>query len=178
MKKKVLLLPIFVLILSSCSFSNPTTNYAFLNYKFVLNDAGDLHGINPTTNEVLKRNSGFTSYTKLFDKKTSYINFQCKGTNINDYHCETTFCLRDKEGNIVIGSDDYVFNTGITPNGYDARVIFYNKQDEETFGTMYVYTPYWVRWQFEYDVNGDGNKTLLTFEFWKSTYNDVPEWSK
>lgn len=178
MKKKILILPVLVMMLSSCSFTNPTTNYAYLNYKYVLNDAGDLHGSDPTKGNVMRHTAGYTSYTSYFDKKTSYINFQCKGTNINDYHCETTFCLRDKDGNVVFGSDDYVFNTGITTRGYHATVIFYNKVDEEKIGTIYVYTPYWVRWQFECDANGDGTKELLTFEFWKNTFNDVPEWSK
>lgn len=178
MNKKIFALPLLTLLLSSCSFTNATKDYAYLNHKYVLNDAGDLHGLNPESGTVMRNNKGFTSYTNLFDKKNSYIDFQCKGTNKNDFHCETTFYLLDKKGSVVYGSEDYIFNTRLAKGYNNTTVVYENENDQEKFGSMYVYIPYWVRWQFEYDVNGDGNKVLLTFEFWKSTFNEVPEWSK
>lgn len=174
MKSRIFVL-IFGILLSSCSFGNENKELTFLNYKYTLKDAGDLHGLEPTSNEMLNRNTGFTSYTNLFDKERSYINFQCYGSSYDSFYCETTFCLCDKNGNNIIGGEDFKFNTSY--NGGQAGTInIENEEKRKILGTIYVYTPYWCRWQYEYDVNGDGNKTLLTFEFWKSSYNDLPDW--
>lgn len=172
---KIFKLVLLSFLLSSCSFSRQSTLKSFLNYRYVLKDAGDIHGLDPSKGTVLNGTKGFTSYTKLFNKQNSYINFQCKGNNQNDFHCETTMCVTDLGGNMVFGDENYVFNTSV-PYGESVEIIYDNKEDENKIGRIYVYTPYWVRWQFEYDVNNDGNKVLLTFEFWKQTYNDLPEW--
>ena len=54
-------------------------------------------------------------------------------------------------------------------------VKFKNSTDEELLGTIYVYTPYWCRWQGEYNVDDSDDKILLTFEFWKKEYNPLPD---
>lgn len=177
MKIRNLLLVALLPLLCSCSLDQESYNHRYLNYKYVLKQAGDLHGIKPTSKEVLDQNKGFTSYLSLFNKNKSYINFQCVGTNAENFHCETTFVLYDKKGNLLVGDENIVFNTSY--NGVQSGKIKYeDPQYKEKIGTIYVYTPYWCRWQFEYDVDGSGNKTLLTFEFWKSTYNPLPEWSE
>ena len=48
------------------------------------------------------------------------------------------------------------------------------KEDENKFGKIYVYTPYWCRWQFDYEIE-NGEKQKLTFEFWKKEKNELPD---
>lgn len=175
MKTKSFIL-LFAFLLSSCSFSRQNKEKFYLNYFYTLNDCGDIHEYSPTYGEVLKRDPGFTSYTSLFNKNSSYINFQCYGDSFNTYYCETTFCLVDKNNNYVFGNDTFKFRTSFS-GGQIGELIFEDEEIANFVGKIYVYTPYWCRWQYEYDVNNDGNKTLLTFEFWKRNFNELPEWS-
>lgn len=167
---------LFPFLLCSCSFGNESVDRSYLNYKYVLKDAGDIHEYAPNYGEVLNRDPGFTSYTSLFDKNKSYINFQCYGNNVNNFYCETTFSLVDKNGNIVFGGDDFKFKTRFS-GGQSGTLVIEDPNIALTIGTIYVYTPYWCRYQLEYDVDGSGIKKLLTFEFWKNKYNPLPEWS-
>lgn len=177
MKTKLLLLPLLVCGLSSCSIKKEDKVKLFLNYDYRLIRAGDLHGISPLSKDVLTQNKGFTSYISLFDTKRSHINFQCDGSSFDEVHCDTTFALYDKNGNCIFGSDDETFRTSYVGNQM-GKVKFEDKETGNKFGTIYVSTPYWCRWQFEYDVDGSGEKTLLTFEFVKKTFNPLPDWSK
>ena len=174
MHKQYLTLPIVLFLsLSSCSAKNANIIKSYLSYKYVLNEAGDLHGLHPASNEVLNRNPGFISYIKLFDKSKSYINYQCKGTSYEDFYCEASFYLYDKDGKSIVKKDSFVCQyTG----GQRGTIIYNDDETAEELGTIYVYTPYWCRFQFEYDVDNSGTKTLLTFEFWKNAYNDLPDW--
>jgi len=166
------IIPIFFLIFSSCSTRNANVIKSYLNYKYVLTRAGDLHGLAPTSNEVLDRNPGYTSYINLFDKSKSYINYQCSGTSYEDFYCEASFYLYDKDGNEIIKIDTFKCQyTG----GQSGTIIYTDDDVKDMLGIIYVYTPYWCRWQFEYDVNNSGNKILLTFEFWKNQYNPLPK---
>lgn len=176
MKKRIFAFFALVPLLSSCSFSLQTKERFYLNYKYNLVRAGDLHGKSPAYGEVLDRISGFTSYISLFDTKKSYINYQCYGNNFNDFYCDTTFVLYDKNGNKVFGDEDYHFKTRYD-GGQSGKIKFVNSEDSKKFGKIYVYTPYWCRWQFNYDVKGDGNLVKLTFEFWKGQFNKLPDWS-
>lgn len=177
MKNKNIILLSLIPLLASCSINQESYNHRYLNYKYTLVRAGDLHGISPTSKENLAQNKGFTSYITLFDKSKSFINFQCIGNNASNFHCETTFVLYDKSGNLLAGGEDIVFNTSYS-GVQSGKIKYEDPEIGSKLGTIYVYTPYWCRWQFEYDVDGSGNKTLLTFEFWKSTFNPVPEWSE
>lgn len=177
MKTKLLLLPLLVCGLSSCSIKKEDKVKLFLNYDYRLVRAGDLHGISPISNDVISRNPGFTSYISLFDINKSHINFQCTGNNFDEFHCDTTFALYDKSGSCIVGSDDVTFRTNYVGNQH-GTIVYEDEAVGTELGTIYVSTPYWCRWQFEYDVDGSGNKILLTFEFWKKTYNSLPEWSK
>lgn len=176
MKKKIFVFFALVPLLSSCSFSLQTKQRFYLNYKYNLTRAGDIHGKSVSEGEVLNRVSGFTDYTSLFDRTKSYINFQCFGSSIDDFYCDTTFVLYDKNGNKVFGDENNHFRTS-----YDGKqlgnVIFENSEDSKKIGAIYVYTPYWCRWQFNYDVNKDNKPIKLTFEFWKGEFNDLPDWS-
>lgn len=166
------LAPIFLIVLSSCSARNSNTIKSYLNYKYTLVRVGDLHGLAPTSNEVLNRNPGFTSYINLFDKSKSYINYQCKGTSYDDFYCEASFYLYDKDGNEIIKKDSFTCQyTG----GQSGTIIYNDGETKEELGIIYVYTPYWCRWQLEYDVDNSGDKILLTFEFWKNKYNSLPD---
>lgn len=175
MKNKNLFLSVLPLLLASCSFGEQSINNAYLNYKYVLKSAGDIHDVPLRTKEVLSSTPGFTNYTSLFDKEKSYINFQCVGTNFDDFKCETTFVLYDKNGNTVFGGENFVFNSRYTSKNR-GELVYEDENIKNQIGTIYVNTAYWCRWQFEYDVDGSGNKTLLTFEFWKTSYNTLPEW--
>lgn len=166
-----------LLCLSSCSLGKADKATFFLNYKYTLVRAGDLHGIKPSAMEVISQNPGFTSYISLFSKTKSYINFQCKGTSVDDFYCETTFVLYDSGGNLIAGGEDLVFRTRYAGE-QRGTIKYYDQEVENKLGTIYVYTPYWCRWQCEYDVDGSGQKTLITFEFWKNTYNPLPDWIK
>ena len=172
--RKLLFFLIIPLSLCSCSISTNDKYLAYLNYKYTLVRAGDLHGLNPTSNEVLNRNPGFTSYMKYFDKQSSYINFQCVGTSLYDFKCETQFCLKDSSGKEIINLVNPVFYTTYS-GGQSGTVNILDNSVKDLVGTIYVYTPYWCRWQCEYDVNDDGNPILITFEFWKSSYNPLPD---
>lgn len=176
MKKRAFLFLSIIPLLSSCSFNTQTKQKHYLNYKYSLVRAGDIHGKSPAYGEVLDRISGYTSYISLFDKTKSYINYQCYGSSFNDFYCDTTFVLYDKKGNKVFGDEDYHFRTSFS-GGQNGKIIFENSEDSAKFGKIYVYTPYWCRWQFNYDVKGDGNLVKLTFEFWKTQYNELPDWS-
>ena len=166
------IIPLFLLLLSSCSANDANIVRSYLNYKYVLVRAGDLHGLAPTSNEVLDRNPGFTSYINLFDKSKSFINYQCKGTSYDDFYCEASFYLYDKDGNAIIKKDSFVCQYTGEQGG---RIIYDNDETKKELGTIFVYTAYWCRWQFEYDVDNSGNKTLLTFEVWKNNYNPLPD---
>lgn len=156
----------------SCNSGSSNIEKAYLNYKYVLSRAGDIHGLSPTSNEVLDRNPGFTSYINLFDKDESFINFQCKGTSYKDFCCEASFRLVGINSTIVIEKESFVCSYS---GGQGGIIVYDDIETKELLGPIYVYTPYWCRWQFEYDVDGSGEKTLLTFEFWKNTYNPLPD---
>ena len=176
MIKKILILLISPLLLSSCSFGDSSEDYEFLNYKYTLNEAGDIHGAIPTSGEVgLYKIAGFTNYINHFDRENSYINFQVVGDSFETTSCNGTFCLKDKKGNYVVGNDVISFNCRHS-GGQSGKIIFSDSYVANLLGNIYVFTPYWCRCQFEYDINNDGNPLLLTFEFWKSSYNEVPEW--
>ena len=171
LKKTVILLTLIPLF-ASCSVRGATITRSYLNFKYNLSRAGDLHGIAPTSSEVLDRNPGYTSYIELFDKNDSYFNFQCKGTSYDNFYCEASFRLCDKNGNILVEKESFKCSyTG----GQMGTIIYSDDETKEYIGTIYVYTPYWCRWQYEYDVDNTGNKILLTFEFWKQQYNPLPE---
>lgn len=177
MKNKLFLLPVFLCGLTSCSIKSEDKSKLFLNYDYKLVRVGDIHGGDPATKEVLTQHPNFTSYISLFNKSKSHINFQCKGSNYNDFHCDTTFALYDKDGNCIAGGDDAVFRTSYVGQQH-GTILYEDDEIKQKLGTIYVYTPYWCRWQMEYDVDKSGNKVLLTFEFWKTTYNPLPEWSE
>lgn len=164
-------IPLF--LFSGCGTKNANTIKSFLNYKYVLLRAGDLHGLSPTASVVLdeKNNKGFTNYINLFDKEKSYINFQCKGTSYDDFYCEASFFLFDAKGNELMKNECFICEYS---GGQTGTIIFEENETKEQLGTIYVYTPYWCRWQFEYSVDDSDEKTLITFEFWKSKYNDLP----
>ena len=174
MIKKVFLILIGSLTLSSCSVSYQNERRDFLSYRYALRKAGDLHGKPFNEYELLDKNPGFTDYTKLFDTTNSYMNFQCVGDDYDSFHCETTLCLKDKNGRIILGSESETFNTHLEKS----FVVCDDEKYNLLYGTMYYTASYWVRLQCEYDVNGDGNKTLLTFEFWKKSFNEAPVWSR
>ena len=160
------------IVLSSCGAKSANITKSYLNYKYTLVRCGDLHGLSPTSNEVLDRNEGFTSYIDLFDKSKSYINFQCKGTSFEDFYCEASFYLFDYNGGKIKSIDSFICQY----SGEQGGMVIYNDEETKTqLGIIYVYTPYWCRWQFEYDVDDSGNKTLLTFEFWKGQFNNLPD---
>lgn len=177
MKKKILLIPIMCFLLTSCNAGVENLDISYLNYKYVLNCSANLHGLDPRTNEVLERNISKENrdrdiYTKYFDKEKSFINFQCVGSTFEDFKCETSFYLTKKNGDIVVSLD--LFYTKYS-GGESGVIIFKDAELGNQIGTIYVYTPYWCRCQFNIDANDDGNKELLTFEFWKNTYNPLPD---
>lgn len=164
-----LLLPFCIV---SCSTRNANITKSYLNCEYHLWRAGDLHGLDPTSNEVLDRNPGFISYVNLFDKRSSYINFQCKGTSYDDFYCDASFKLVDKNLNTLVEVDSFVCEY---VGGQYGTIVIKDTDTKEYLGKIYVYTPYWCRWQYEYDVDGEGNKILLTFEFWKERNNQLPD---
>ncbi len=172
---KKMLLVICPILISGCSVSNNNKTINYLNRSYHLNSAGDLHGLDPTSNEVLSGNEGFTSYINLFNKNNSYFDFQCKGTSYDDFYCDMIFHVEDKYGNVLVDvKDAKCYYTG----SQSGKVVVYDKSIADTVGTIYVYTPYWCRWQWEYDVDNSGNKTLLTFEFWKGVLHSLPDFLK
>lgn len=172
MLKKTFILTVLIPLFTSCGVTNANVTKTYLNFRYNLWRAGDLHGLAPTSNEVLDRNPGFTSYINLFRKDECYINFQCKGTSYEDFYCDASFKLTDKDNNILVEKESFrCFYSG----GQNGTVIIEDDETRERLGTIYVYTPYWCRWQFEYDVDNSGSKTLLTFEFWKSEFNKLPD---
>ena len=177
MHKFRLLFIIFLTLLTSCSVGTNDIQTSFLNYKYILSCAGDLNGVNPTSGEVLNRNKGFKDYTSRFNKNSCYINFQCLGTSYDDFRCETTFFVQDKKNTILIDRSENPFLTSFS-GGQRGIILFNNEYDSESIGTIFVYTPYWCRWQCLYDLEGDGELILLTFEFWKKEYNPLPGFIK
>lgn len=166
---------IIVTTLTSCSARGANVIKSYLNYRYVLVRAGDLHDLPPTSDEVLDRNPGFTSYINLFSKDESFINFQCKGDSFDNFYCEATFKLVDTNNVVLV--ENTSFKCSYT-GGQNGMVIYEDEITKDQLGIIYVYTPYWCRWQYEYDVDGSGKKTLLTFEFWKSQYNSLPDFIK
>lgn len=171
MKYKTLIL-FFPLLMCSCSMSSEDKNISFLNYYYRLNSCGTIGNNRPMWGEVLNRLEGYVDYTKLFDAASSYINFKCVGTSFDDFKCETTFYLKDKKGNVLIDLTTPFYTTYY--GNQRGTIIFENKEIGEKLGTMYVYTPYWVRWQFDYEIE-NGEKQKLTFEFWKKEKNELPD---
>lgn len=170
--RKASSLLILVPLFASCSARNADVTKAYLNYRYNLQRAGDIHGLDPTSNEVLDRNPGYTSYINLFNRNDSFINFQCKGTSYDDFYCEASFKLCDIDNNVLLEKES--FRCSYT-GGQSGTIIYSDDEANEYIGTIYVYTPYWCRWQYEYDVDNSGNKMLLTFEFWKGKYNPLPD---
>lgn len=175
MRKYFLLFLLFPILITSCSTRNANVTKSFLNAEYHLWRAGDLHGLNPTSNEVLDRNPGFTNYIQLFDRKESFVNFQCKGTSYEDFYCDASFRLVDKNHNVLVNKDSFICEY---VGGQYGMVTIKNDETKEYLGKIYVYTPYWCRWQYEYDVDGKGNVILLTFEFWIEKYNQLPDFLK
>lgn len=160
------------LLLSSCSIKSEDQRKTFTNYYYELVRAGDIHGLPPEEKELLDKNPGYTNYANLFDLKNSYINFQCVGNDFDSFHCETTLCIKDKKGDLILGSPNIVFNTHIENN----EIKCDNEKDQDKIGKIYYYPAYWCRLQCEYTISDD-EKVLITFEFWKKSFNEVPIWS-
>ena len=173
--KKIHFLALLPLILCGCSVNSESVFNYYLNHKFILSRAGDIKGQDITYPYNMDRLPGYVSYINYFDAKNSYIDFRCKGNNFDNFRCETTFVLKTKE-DAYIKDIEVPFNTRFTGGELGTIEIFDEKIKQE-LGTIYVYTPYFCRWQFEIDIDNDGNKELLTFEFMKAQFNDVPEWS-
>ena len=163
---------LFLFVLSSCGSGSANITRAYLSWRYVLFRAGDLHGLPPTSDEVLDRNPGYTSYIDLFNKDKSYISFQCFGTSYEDFYCECSFKLVDVNDVTIIENNNFKCEYS---GGQLGKIIYNDDDAKKALGTIYVYTPYWCRWQFEYDINNNGDKTLLTFEFWKNVPNPLPE---
>lgn len=175
MHKYIYPLTFISLLLVSCGAGAANKTKSYLNYKYNLARCGDLHGLPPTSNEVLDRNKGFTSYINLFDREKSFINYQCKGTSYDDFYCEASFYLYDINDNPIICVDSFVCQYS---GGQSGMIIYEDDNIKKQLGIIYVYTPYWCRWQCEYDIDNSGNEVLLTFEFWKGQFNSLPEFLK
>ena len=158
-------------LLSSCGVGEMNRTWSYLNFNYRLVRLGDIGTASPFSEEVLDRVPGYVSYTSLFSTKESYINFQCKGTSYEDFYCEASFRLVDKNDCVIIQENSFRCKYTGGQTGY---IIYDDEEVENKLGNIYVYTPYWCRWQFEYDVNNDGNKQMLTFEFWKMEFNELP----
>lgn len=174
--KKLSLIFMLPLLLCGCSVKSESIYNQYLNYKFVLRRAGDIKGQDVNYPYNMDRLPGYVSYIDRFDTSNSYIDFQCKGNNFDNFRCETTFVLKTKT-NGYIRNITVPFNTRFI--GYELGTIeIFDDKIKQELGTIYVYTPYFCRWQCDFDVDGDGNKELITFEFVKEKFNDVPEWEK
>ena len=174
--KKVLVFSILPLLLCGCSAKNESVFYSYLNHKFTLRRVGDIKGQSVTYPYNMDRLPGYVNYSNYFDLNNSYINFQCKGDNFDNFRCETTFVLKNSK-NEYIKNIDVPFNTRFSGGQLGTLEIF-DEAVKQELGTIYVYTPYFCRWQFELDLNNDGNKKIITFEFMKGQFNDLPEWGK
>lgn len=173
-KKNILFFATIIPLLTGCSFSVQSKENKFLNYKYVLTRAGDIHESSVTSGVTLNKISGFDSYISLFDTKKSYINCQCVGNNFDEFKTETSIVLYDKKGNKVFGDENHIFYTKL---GKNSKFDFFDEEEHNKIGDIYFNIIYWTRWQFDYDVKGDGNKITITFEFMKNSFNDLPEWS-
>lgn len=173
MKRLTSIFLLFFIFISGCSTNSANVTKAYLNRQYNLIRAGDLHGLSPNSSEVLdeKHNKGFTSYIHLFDKSKSFVNFQCKGTSYDNFYCDGTLVLYDLKGNLIMEAEEFRCSYS---DGQWGSIIYENQEMYSKLGIIYVYTPYWCRCQFYYDISGDGNLTLLTFEFWVAKGNDLP----
>ena len=170
--KTLSLLPI--LALSSCSVNTNNTDYSYLNCYYALDRIGDIHGANIFAKESLNFYDEFDDYAYLFNKKSSYVNFQCKGTSYDDFYCEGTFYLEDMKGNVLI--DVPSFRCRADVGFYVGTIYFESSEDKNLIGTIYVYTPYWCRIQLPYVV--DNQEITMTFQFWKRWNNELPDFIK
>ena len=162
--------------LTSCSMSSKSADYAYLNNQYSLVRCGDIHGADIYGNEVLDRYEGYDDYKNLFDIKNSSLNFQCKGTSYDDFWCEGSIKLVDKNGVVLI--EDRSFSCWTDAALYYGKIYYENEDDKNVIGNIYVFAPYWCRLQLDYDVSGDGDIKTITFEYWKGAFNELPEFLK
>lgn len=173
-KRFLFLMFVSLLPLSSCSVKSETKVSSYLNYCFKLTKVGDIHNADIYYPYPQDRVKGYKDYKYLFNLNDSFMNFQCKGDTFDNFHCETSFSLKTTSGVDLFSELPPTFDTELNSAG-DSKLIFKDPEIGIKVGTVFVSTIYYCRYQKEYDVNGDGNMVLLTFEFWKTTFNDVPE---
>ena len=179
MHRKTRLLHLYTCLLSlapfiqGCSVASQNYDYSYLNNQYFLSRAGDIHGVDPFSETTLSNIKGFTDYISLFNKKESLLNFQCYGTSVEDFYCIGSVKIVDAMDNVLLNNSS--FECWANVDLYYGEVKFINIQDAEQIGRIYIHTPYWCRLQLDYDVDGSGNKTTITFEFGKGRFNDLPE---
>lgn len=177
MAKKLFIL--LSVLLSSCSVGPQTTYKSFLNFNFVLRSVVDLHGESVWTDEIIllnhipKEKQIEDVYTDYFDTSKSFINFECKGNNSDNFRCETVFSLVTKDGKVIVDYTDSPFLTSYIGD-QTGFVLFEDANVENELGTIYVNSIYWCRWRYNYDIDNDGVDEELTFEFQKKQINPTP----
>ena len=155
---------------------NKSNDYSYLNNHYYLVRCGDIHGADVTSYEVLDRYSPYDNYLNLFDKNASFMNYQCKGTSYDDFWCEGSLKIVDVKGAILLQSNSFECWTNAAL--YHGVIRYKNNEDKEQIGNIYVFAPYWCRIQLNYDVSGSGDIKLITFEFWKGEFNELPGFLK
>ena len=174
MKKiNCLLLLLLCLSFSSCSMRSESYDYAYLNNRYNLWAVADIHGKDPFYGRDLYAVKDVDLHNELFDLENSYLNFQCKGESYSDFHCEGELHLYNSSNQEVLIVNS--FNCSANVSLYTGMIVFYDEVAKEKIGDIYISTPYWCRIQLYYDIQGTGEKTLLTFEFFKGKFNDLPE---
>lgn len=169
MNKHLLYLPILFL-LTGCTVKNEGFYFSYYNYYCKLTSVGDIQGRSPQTGEILHSVPGYIDYTKLFKKDESFFNCQVTGTNLDNLHCESMFSFESVDGLISIHE---TFESRLDGK----NIIILNNKSKETIGNIYVGT-YACRWEFLYDINGDQTKEKLVAEFYKTKFNDLPDFVK
>ena len=142
MKNKYLLFLLPSLLLSSCTISSNNTQITYLNCHYVLKSAGDLHGLNVWSNEVLDRNPGFTNYTNLFDISNSFIDFQLLGDSFESLHCDSIFQLKSKPSSFVEEINIHEEFQSRYGGKQSDNIIFLSDEAKLKLGSIHVYTPH------------------------------------
>ena len=137
----------------------------FINYKYKLSCVANIHDHHITEGERLDRLSNINVYTDMFDS-SSYFDFSCTGDTLDQY-CKTTFFVTS----FTIGGLKCNFYTSLKENNQLTTLNYVEEDVKEELGEIYVYTPYWVRLQIPTDCDQDGIPEIITFEFWKETFN-------
>lgn len=164
---------LFLFSTTGCTLSSKSTDYGYLTNEYNLQYVGDIHGRDMEEEEVLNRYKGYTDYLYLFDKSKCYMNFQCKGSSYGDFWCEGSIVIVQANGDILFENKSFSCWAEI---GLYYGVLKYNSESvKEQIVNIYIYAPYWCRLQLYYDIEGNGEKVLLTFEFWKGKYNELPD---